>query len=132
MLPSESETENTKGLFTRSVITTILWWWWAPQWLSTIVFTHKKQTDHNHFFCWCSDMAFNPFPPSVPIWHHLAKLSILRRDHQENFLWSSRLWVGRRKERFLDYVLKKRRKKNSRGKGLRQRPVWSNVPYIGR
>ena len=22
-------------------------------------------------------MSFNPFPPSVPIWHRLAKLSIL-------------------------------------------------------
>ena len=26
---------------------------------------------------------------------------ILRRDHQKNFLWASRLWVGRRKEPML-------------------------------
>ena len=42
----------------------------------------------------------------------------LRRDHQKNFLWASRLWVGRRKEPILGYVPKKDEKKNSGGKGL--------------
>ena len=42
----------------------------------------------------------------------------LRRDRQKNFLWASRLWVGRRKEPILGYVPKKDEKKNSGGKGL--------------
>ena len=42
-----------------------------------------------------------------------------RRDHQKNFLWASRLWVGRRKELILGYVPKNDEKKNSGGKGLR-------------
>ena len=32
--------------------------------------------------------------------------SILRRYHQKNFLWASRLWVGRRKEPILGWVQK--------------------------
>ena len=32
--------------------------------------------------------------------------SILGKDHQKNFLWVSRLWVGRRKEPTLGYVPK--------------------------
>ena len=43
---------------------------------------------------------------------------ILRRDHQKNFLWASRLWVGRRKEPILGYVPKNDEKKNSVHKGL--------------
>ena len=39
--------------------------------------------------------------------------SILRRDRQKNFLWASRLWVGRRKEPILGYVPKNNEKKNS-------------------
>ena len=31
--------------------------------------------------------------------------SILRRDYQKNFLWASRLWVGRRKEPIFGYVM---------------------------
>ena len=42
----------------------------------------------------------------------------LRRDHQKNFLWASRLWVGRQKEPILGYVPKKYEKKNSVSKGL--------------
>ena len=42
----------------------------------------------------------------------------LRREHQKNFLWASRLWVGRRKEPILGYVSKNDEKKNSGGKGL--------------
>ena len=45
----------------------------------------------------------------------------LRRDNHKNFLWASRLWVGRRKDPILGYVLKNYEKKNSGGKGfLRQ------------
>ena len=43
----------------------------------------------------------------------------IRRDHQKNFLWASRLWVGRRKEPILGYVPKNDEKKNSGCKGLR-------------
>ena len=42
----------------------------------------------------------------------------IRRDHQKNFLWASRLWVGRRKEPILGYVPKNDEKKNSGSKGL--------------
>ena len=37
--------------------------------------------------------------------------SILRRDHQKNFLWASRLWVGRQKAHILGYVPKNDKKK---------------------
>ena len=43
-------------------------------------------------------------------------ISILRRDHQNNFLWASRLWVGSRKEPILGYVPKNdEKKKNNSG-----------------
>ena len=45
--------------------------------------------------------------------------SILRRDHQKNFLWASRLWVGRQKEPILGYVPKNDEKNNSVHKGLK-------------
>ena len=48
-----------------------------------------------------------------------------RRDHQKNFLWESRLWVGRRKEPILGYVPKNDEKKNSVHKGLKG--VYSGV-----
>ena len=42
----------------------------------------------------------------------------LRSDHEKNFLWASRLWVGRRKEPILGYVLKNYNKKRiQEGKG---------------
>ena len=44
--------------------------------------------------------------------------SILRRDHQINFQWAWRLWVGRRKEPILGYVPKNDEKKNLVHKGL--------------
>ena len=43
----------------------------------------------------------------------------LRRDHQKNFLWASRLWVGRRKEPILGNVPKNDEKKNSVHKELK-------------
>ena len=42
----------------------------------------------------------------------------IRRDHQKNFLWASRLWVSRRKEPILSYAPKNNEKKNSGSKGL--------------
>ena len=35
----------------------------------------------------------------------------LRRDHRKNFLWATRLWVGRRKKPILGYVPKNAEKK---------------------
>ena len=52
----------------------------------------------------------------------------LRRDHQKNLLWASRLWVGRRKEPILGYVPKKDEKNNSGGKGLKQAHHDSDCP----
>ena len=51
--------------------------------------------------------------------YHWNFNSILRRDHQKKFLWASRLWVGRRKERTLGYVPKNDEKENLVHKGLR-------------
>ena len=45
----------------------------------------------------------------------------IRRDHQKNFLWTSRLWVSRRKEPILGYVPKNDENKNSGSKGLTNR-----------
>ena len=43
-----------------------------------------------------------------------------KKGSSKNFLWASRLWVGRRKEPILDYVPKNYEKKNSVHKGLRR------------
>ena len=58
--------------------------------------------------------------PSVHTSVRIAKKidSKIRRDHQKNFLWASRLWVGRRKEPILGYVSKNDEKKYSGIKGL--------------
>ena len=47
----------------------------------------------------------------------------LRRDHQKKFLWTSRLWVGRRKEHILGNVPKNDEKKNSVNKGLKKMKI---------
>ena len=44
-----------------------------------------------------------------------------KKGSSKNFLWASRLWVGRRKEPILGYVLKNdKKKKNLVHKGLTQ------------
>ena len=55
--------------------------------------------------------------------------SILRRDHQKNFLWASRLWIGRRREPILGYVPKNDEKKNLVHKGFIQRTLNINLQY---
>ena len=50
---------------------------------------------------------------------------ILRRDHQKNFLWSSCLWIGRRKQLILGYVPKNDEKKNLVRKAL----IFSSLPW---
>ena len=44
-----------------------------------------------------------------------AKILILNKEGiiEKNFLWAPRLWVGRRKEPILGYVLKNGEKSNS-------------------
>ena len=44
-----------------------------------------------------------------------------KKGSSKNFLWASRLWVGRRKEPILGYVPKNYKKKNSGSKELRLR-----------
>ena len=65
-------------------------------------------------------MSINPLLPNGNISSLSAKISILflRRDHQKNFLWAPRLWVGGRKEPILGYVPITDEKKNSGSKGL--------------
>ena len=55
---------------------------------------------------------FNLLTPRRTLVFPFTEIYILRRDHQKNFLWASRLWVGRRKEAFLGYVPKNDEKKN--------------------
>ena len=54
------------------------------------------------------NLEFNPLAPSAHKSARIAKISIpkIRRDHKKNYLWASRLWVGRRKEPILGYVPK--------------------------
>ena len=59
---------------------------------------------------------FNPLTPrrtQVSPSFHRNFNSILRRDHQKNVQWASRLWVGRRKEPIFGYVLKNDEKKKN-------------------
>ena len=81
--------------------------------------TKKRIQEVKGWRKWELTNLFNPLPPSVPIWHHLAKLSILILEGiiKKNFLWTSQLWVGRRKEPILGYV-PKNDEKNSGGKEL--------------
>ena len=63
---------------------------------------------------WNLSDFFNPFVPSVLNWVCLTKIFNfnLRKDPQKNFLWASRLWVGRQKDPMLSYVAKNDEKKN--------------------
>ena len=51
----------------------------------------------------------NPLLPSAAYMRRSAKILILILEGiiKKNFLWASRLWVGRRKELTLGYVKKK-------------------------
>ena len=67
---------------------------------------------------------FNPLTPwrTLVSPYHWNFNSILRRDHQKNFLWASRLWVGR-KRAYLRYVPKNDEKKNLAHKGLKKMKI---------
>ena len=57
---------------------------------------------------WKFTNLFNPFPSSVPIWHRLAKHSILILEGIiKKIPISVRLWVARRKELILGYMSRK-------------------------
>ena len=73
---------------------------------------------------------FNPLLPSAAVMRRSAKFFYfnLRSDHQKNFLWASRLWVGRQKEPILGYTLKNfEKKKNSGSKGLNKMKIYKFV-----
>ena len=56
--------------------------------------------------------GINPLLPGVPYMARLAKLFIsISEGIIKKFLWTSRLWVGRRKESILGYVPKNDEKK---------------------
>ena len=72
-------------------------------------------------------MIVNPLLPSMPYMTRLAKKFYFnfRSDHQNKFLWMSRLWVGCQKEPI--YYAMSRKKKNSDGKGLKKREIYKFV-----
>ena len=53
--------------------------------------------------------------------------SKIRRAHQKNFLWASRLWVGRRKEPILDYVQKNDKKKEFKQSRVKENENLQNL-----
>ena len=67
-------------------------------------------------------LVFNPLEPRRTQVSPITEISILFWEGiiKKNFLWASRLWVGRRKEPILGYVPKNYEKKNSVHKGLRR------------
>ena len=52
-------------------------------------------------------VEFNPLVHSVHYIGRLIKILILE-EILKKFLWASRLWVGRRKDPVLSYVMKKK------------------------
>ena len=57
-----------------------------------------------------------------------AKILILfKKGSSKNFLWASRLWVGRRKKPILGFVPKNYEKKNSGSKGLKITKIYKFV-----
>ena len=61
---------------------------------------------------------FNPFRPSVPIWHRLAKRSILILEVIiKNISYERRGYESVDETPYLRLCIEKQRKKNSGGKG---------------
>ena len=63
----------------------------------------------------------------------------IRRVHQNNFLWASRLWIGRRKKTYLRLCAEKRQKRIQAVKGYRKwkfrnlfNPLWPCVTNLSR
>ena len=69
---------------------------------------------------WNLSNFFNPLLPSVPNIGRLTKILISIKEGiiKKNFLWASRLWVGRRLEPILGNVPKNDEKNNPVHKGL--------------
>ena len=90
--------------------------WASRLWVGSLPWVwSQKSTEKSKFFT--GQLTFNAQEDTgVPF--HRNFNSILRRDHQTNFLWASRLWVGRRKEPILGYVPKNDEKNNLVLKGL--------------
>ena len=103
---------------------------WAVQlWVGrrkelTLDYVPKKDKKKNRiqavkgWWKWKFTHLFKPFMPLCDEFvTYYQKFDFkIRRDHQKNFLWASRLWVGRRKEPISDYV-PKNDKKNQAVKG---------------
>ena len=53
--------------------------------------------------------------------------SKIRSDHQKNFLWVSRLWVGKGKKLISGYVSKNCEKKNSGTKRLKKMKIYKFI-----
>ena len=89
-------------------------------WYASSFFAEGGERMHMRSNSLYFDLSNNPLTPQedtgVPF--HRNFNSILRRDHQKNFLWAFRLWVGRRKEPILGYVPKNNEKKNLVHKGI--------------
>ena len=68
--------------------------------------------------CTIEPIFFIPFPLACIVPFSRNFDFNLRSDYQKNFLWASRLWVGRQKEPILGYVSKNDENKNSGLKGL--------------
>ena len=76
---------------------------------------------------WCESsymisLNFNPLLPRVLNIGRLTKISISIKEGiiKKNFLWASRLWVGRRLEPILGYVPKNDETNNLVHKGLKK------------
>ena len=86
--------------------------------------THMKQSSSSqaHTLSHLHSLPFNAQEyTGIPFYRNFN--SILRRDHQKIFLWTSRLWVGRQKEPILGYVPKNDEKKNLVHKGLKKMKI---------
>ena len=85
------------------------------EWRVTTViclFSYTMSKTWRVLFCICSLIEicafwFNPLCPGVTNSSHQNFDFKIRRVHKKNFLWASRLWVGRWKEPILGYVPKK-------------------------
>ena len=91
----------------------------ALYWLCN--FWTPYQVNDNHWINYTYGLKWlNPLLPSAHKSARIGKRLILELEGiiKKNFLWASRLWVGRRKELILGYVSKNYKKGNSGTKGL--------------
>ena len=75
---------------------------------------------------WKFTKIFNPLLPIAYKSARIDKISILKLEGiiKKNFLWASRLWVGRGKKLISGYVSKNYEKKNSGTKGFKKMKIY--------